>query len=575
MRWSIGSKISVVFAMALIVLGVVGAVSYDSTAKLIDSAALVAHTHTVIVETLEMLDAVKDAETGQRGFIITGEERYLQPYQGARQNAEQKLKDLMRLTADNPRQQPRLESIAPLIERKFAELEESIALRRSKGFAAAQQEVLTDRGKNDMDTARKLAGDMTDEEYALLAARSTEEQSIARRTELTIVGGTLSALLLMILSGIFLARNIGRPIGKVSAAAQALAVGDLTVNLSLNSRRDEVGVLSQSFLYMTDSLRKLTAAVEKIAGGDLTVDYQPRSDRDVLARSFLTMQDRLRRATGEMRDSVNVLSSSAQQIVATTTQVASGAVETATAVSETTTTIEEVKQTAQLSSQKAKLVSEGAQKAVQVAQAGRKSVEESIEGMKRIREQMESIAESIVRSTEQSQAIGEILLTVNDLAEQSNLLAVNAAIEAAKAGEHGKGFAVVAQEVRSLAEQSKQATGQIRTILADIQKATSAAVMVTEQGTKASEAAVRQSVQAGESVQRLADSIVEAAQAATQIAASSHQQMIGMDQVAVAMENIKAASTQNVESTRQTEVAARNIQELGHKLQQLAGQYRV
>ena len=97
----------------------------------------------------------------------------------------------------------------------------------------------------------------------------------------------------------------------------------------------------------------------------------------------------------------------------------------------------------------------------------------------RIREQMEAIAESMVRLSEQGQAIGQIIATVEDLAAQSNLLAVNASIEAAKAGEHGKGFGVVAQEVKSLAEQSKQATNQVRTILSDIQKATTAAVMAT------------------------------------------------------------------------------------------------
>ena len=132
---------------------------------------------------------------------------------------------------------------------------------------------------------------------------------------------------------------------------------------------------------------------------------------------------------------------------------------------------------------------------------------ESIEVMNRIREQMESIAESIVRLSEQGQTIGEIIATVNDLAEQSNLLAVNAAIEAARAGEQGKGFAVVAQEVKSLAEQSKQATAQVRAILGDIQKATNSAVMATEQGSKAVEAGVAQSTQAGEAIRLLAESI--------------------------------------------------------------------
>ncbi|OGQ82029.1 MAG: chemotaxis protein [Deltaproteobacteria bacterium RIFCSPLOWO2_12_FULL_60_19] len=276
-----------------------------------------------------------------------------------------------------------------------------------------------------------------------------------------------------------------------------------------------------------------------------------------------------RSITRQLREAIARLSSSSAEILAMTTQVASGAAETATAVSETTTTVEEVKQTAGVSSQKAKYVSESAQRSAQVSQTGKKSVDETIAAMNRIREQMESVAETIVRLSEQSQTVGEIIATVNDLADQSNLLAVNASIEAAKAGEQGKGFAVVAQEVRSLAEQSKQATAQVRSILTDIQKATGAAVLATEQGTKAVDAGVKQSTEAGESIRLLGDSITESTQAATQIAASSQQQLVGMDQVALAMENIKQASTQNVAGTKQAETAAHNLNELGRKLKQL------
>jgi methyl-accepting chemotaxis protein len=275
--------------------------------------------------------------------------------------------------------------------------------------------------------------------------------------------------------------------------------------------------------------------------------------------------------TRELRENIAQLSSSSAEILATTTQVASSAAETAAAVSETTATVEEVKQTAQHASQKAKYVSDSAQKASNVSQAGRRSVEEALHVMHRIREQMGSIAESIVQLSEQSHAIGQIIATVNDLAEQSNLLAVNAAIEAARAGEQGKSFGVVAHEIRSLAEQSKQATGQVRTILGDIQKATNVAVLATEQGNKAVEAGVKQSSETDEAIRLLSASINEAAQAATQIAASSHQQMVGMDQVAVAMNNIKEASEQNVAGTRQAELAAQGLHQMGVRLRLLVG----
>jgi hypothetical protein len=271
----------------------------------------------------------------------------------------------------------------------------------------------------------------------------------------------------------------------------------------------------------------------------------------------------------EIREAVAVLSSSTAEIVAATTQLASSAVEAASAVSETTTTVEEVRQTTQLSSKKAKEIADAGQHAAQVLQNGRQNVDESVAEMNHIREQMSAIGQTIMLLSEQSQAIGEITGTVNELAEQSNLLAVNAAIEAAKAGEQGKGFAVVAQEIKSMAEQSKQATAQVRNLLADIQKAIGNAVMAAEQASKVVESGVMQSGQAGESIRAAVEATVSAANASTQIAASSQQQLVGVDQVATAMENINQSSAQNAESTRQVETVAQNLHALGQKLREL------
>jgi PAS domain S-box-containing protein len=277
----------------------------------------------------------------------------------------------------------------------------------------------------------------------------------------------------------------------------------------------------------------------------------------------------------EVKETINVLVSASTQILTSTTQVASGTAETASAINETSTTVEEVQQAAKLSAQKAKNVADSAQNLAQVSKNGQKAVDETMKGMNHIREQMDSIAQTVVRLSEQSQLIGGIIASVTEIADQSNLLAVNAAIEAAKAGEQGKGFAVVAQEIKNLAGQSKQATSQVRNILFDVQKSTSAAVMATEQGSKAVEAGVKQSAQAGEAIRVLSESSNEAVQAASQIVASSQQQVVGMDQIGVAMQNINQAGTETAVSMVQAEKSAKNLNELGQKLKEMVDRFKL
>ena len=535
-KWNVGMKIGTGYGLALAILLAIGAASYRTTAKLTEMAEMVAHTHQVLEGLSHLTQALLDVETGNRGYIITGAEPYLEPYQSGLAVVDKSVEEVRSLTRDNSNQQRRLDLIEPLIRGKLTSLKTSIELRKAKGFEAAREWLATGKGKNEMDEIRKVIRGMESEENALLKTRADDAKASARNTTLTIIFGTLAAFIVLAVAGYVITRNIANPLKEISATAERIAAGDLNVRIAVNNREDEVGMLAQNFARMTDTLR---SQIRGIVEG------------------------------------INVLGSSAGEISASTAQLAASATETAAAVGETTTTVEEVRQTAQVSSQKAKAVAEAAQKVAQITQGGKKSTEDTVEGMGRIRQQMESIAESMVRLSEQSQAIGQIVTTVEDLAAQSNLLAVNAAIEAAKAGEHGKGFAVVAQEVKSLAEQSKQATDQVRTILNDIQKATSGAVMATEQGSKAVEAGVKQSAQAGLSIQALAGSVGEAAQAAFQIAASSQQQLLGVDQVAAAMESIKQASVQNVDSARQLESAARNLKELGERLKQLVERYKV
>ncbi len=483
MKWTVGTKTAGGYALALLVILVLGLLSYRNTKDLIEGTNLRAHTFEVLGRLGNLISALQDAETGQRGYLLVGEESYLEPYNEGIASANKALQDLRALTSDNPAQQNRLAVLEPLVADKLDELQKTIDLRNNKGLDAALSVVRTNRGKNEMDDIRKIVSDMRAEEDRLLNARDKLESDGARSTIAVVLYGIPIAVVFVILVGYVITKSI----------------------------------------------------------------------------------------TFQLKGSISQLASTSSQILATTSQAAAGAAETATAVSQTTATVEEVKQTAQLASQKAKNVSENAQKAAQISMTGRKAAEDAVRLMKDIQDKMESIAERVVLLSEQGLAIGEIIVSVNDLAEQSGILAVNAAIEANKAGEYGKGFSVVAQEIRNLAEQSKQATAQVRTILSEIQKSTSAAVLAAEQGAKTVETGVAQSSEAGESIRLLADSIAEAAQSSIQIAASSQQQMVGMDQVALAMESIKEASQQNAAGTKQAEAVAQDLHEIGRHLGNMIG----
>lgn len=574
MKWSVGTKIGAGFGLALFILAVIGILAYNNTSNLVRAAEWRTHTYIVLSGLDRLLSEAKDAETGQRGFVLTGDETYLEPYNSATRALDTTLSELRTLTADNPAQQRRLDAVVPQLKTKLNGMQRSVELRRSAGLEAARAEVMTGVGKEAMDNIRGLLKEMAATEQELLKQREERLQRDSERTLAVILYGIPLAFVVLAIAAWAITRNIADPLREIVQSATQIAAGDLSVKIAASDRADEVGVLQRAFALMTRGLQEMAAVATRIADGDISGQVTPHSERDVLGTAFALMIQRLRNITHELNTGVNVLVSAAAEILAATEQMASGSAETVAAVSQTSSTVEEVKQTTQMASQKARVVADSAQRTAQISLAGTQSTQESIESMQRIQEQMSSIAGSIVQLSEQGQAIGEIIATVNSLAEQSNLLAVNASIEAAKAGDQGKGFVVVAQEVKSLAVQSKQATAQVRTILGDIQRATTAAVQNTEQGSREVEAGGKLSISLGDAVRSLAENIETAAQAATQIAASSQQQMVGMDQVALAMQNIQEASSQSLASTRQTESAAQNLHQLGLKLQKIVEQYR-
>ena len=394
------------------------------------------------------------------------------------------------------------------------------------------------------------------EQYNMQHYIDAEQSQSSTRTIIIILG--LLAVICSLVVAFLLTNSITQPL---KVGTDLIISRDLSMDLKGNqNRNDELGQMIQSF--------------RKDIAERIKLEEDMKAYRDQLEVMVQNRTAELTNVLEEVKETINILAASSTQILAATTQVATGTAETATAISETSTTVIEVQQASKQSSQKAKNVADSAQRVVQVFQNGQKAVEETIDGMNNIREHMNSIAQTVVRLSEQSQLIGGIIASVTDIADQSNLLSVNAAIEAAKAGEQGRGFAVVAQEIKNLAGQSKQSTLKVRNILNDIQRITGAAVMATEQGSKAVESGLNQSIQAGEAIRVLAESSNEAVQAAIQIVASSQQQVVGMDQIGVAIQNINQAGTETAVSMFQAEKSARSLYDLGQKLKTLIEKFQ-
>jgi methyl-accepting chemotaxis protein len=323
-----------------------------------------------------------------------------------------------------------------------------------------------------------------------------------------------------------------------------------------------------------DVRKQILQIILRTAKGELSTVVKPRHEEDVWGNALGQMVANLRQLISQMREATDNISRANSDISAATAEQAASVTEQAASVAETTAAVEEVRQTAQQSVERGQLVSEMASTTLKLAENGLDSVKRTEDGILALKDQVRHIAETILSLSEQTLQIGEIIATVNDIADQSNLLALNAAMEAARAGEAGRGFAVVAGEVRNLAEQSRQATAQVSSILSEIQKAANTAVMVTEKGTQSAESGVELAQSTGDSIRVIREHTQQVATAAQQITGSARQQLAGMDQITRAMENINQGATHTQEGMEQVDQSAQNLNDLAKQLTSIVQQYK-
>jgi methyl-accepting chemotaxis protein len=461
---TIGKRLVTGFGVAALTLLLIATISYHSAHLLIDTERWVAHTYQVRTELADLISIMRDAETGQRGYLITGEESYLEPYKAAVAAIKTTLADVKKLTSDNPNQQRRLTAVTPLIDSKLAELKQTIELRRGQGFDAALKIVLTNEGKIYMDQIRLILAEADQEEQTLLQQRADEARTSADMTMLAILWGGLLGTVVVSAIGWFTSKSLS----------------------------DQIGT-----------------------------------------------------AVGQVR-------SSSSELQAAANQQASGAKEQAAAMAEISTTISELLATSRQIAESAQRVAHNAEQTATSARSGHGTVDSTQDSITGIRRQVDQIVSHMLELGRKSQEIGAVVEIVSELAEQTNILAINATIEAAGAGEAGKRFAIVAEEIRKLADRVAGSTREIRTLIDDVRSAVNTTVMATETGSKAVDTGTRQFSDVASAFKQIAGLVATTTDAAREIELSTKQQATAVEQVNIAIANVAQTSVETEASAGQT-----------------------
>ncbi len=392
------------------------------------------------------------------------------------------------------------------------------------------------------------------------------------RTAIIILG--LVCLAVSLLIAWFMARTITRPITNLVGVAEAVSVGDVSADVEVNSK-DEVGLLAASFNDMIDYLREVAGAAESISKNDLTVTVEPKSDKDVLGSSFKTMVTNLTGMIRQLQDNSTQLVSAATEIASSSEQMSRGATDQSEQMVQISTAVEEMSATIVESSRNAGEASDASKNASENASNGGEIMSETIQGMQRITDVVRGSAESIGKLATSADQIGEIIGVIDDIADQTNLLALNAAIEAARAGEQGRGFAVVADEVRKLAERTGKATGEITDMIKGIQTETQEAVGSMETGIKEVDQGRDLADRAGSSLSEIVSMSQRVMDMVTQIATAAEEQSAAAEQISKSVENVASITKETATGAEQSATAAEELNRQAEGMQGMAAQFRI
>jgi len=340
-------------------------------------------------------------------------------------------------------------------------------------------------------------------------------------------------------------------------------------------RKRSADELENQKRYLKENVRQLLEVVTSASKGDLTKRIEITSSDEMgrLGEGLNQMISSLRSLGKKIKEAGFQVSSAASQILATSTQQASGSAEQAASLAEATATIEGLANTSRQIAESVNSVAENAIKSLSTGKIGQEQVEDVIKGMEEIKNNTIDFSKRILDLGEKSQSIGEVVKIIDEIADKTNLLALNAAIEAARAGEAGKGFAVVAVEVRKLSESVVSSTKEIKDIIIEIQKATNALVLSSEEGIKRVEKGVELAGRSGNAIQEILESIEKTSISARQISIATQQQRSASEQVVVAIKEVSEVAKHVATSSRETTSSAEELNALSLELKKAISEF--
>ncbi|WFS17244.1 methyl-accepting chemotaxis protein [Pseudomonas sp. 905_Psudmo1] len=498
------------------------------------------HTYDVINESADLLANLINIETGARGFVITGRDQFLGPMESGERELRAHMAQLRQLTRDNPAQQRRLSELQALHDQWLGEdINGNLELRRqvnagTQRFDALVELVSSGSAKVKMDAMRRILSEIQSEERALLEQRTASMNAAKSESLMILLVGGLIAAVLAISVAFLLSHSIAGRLRQVVEVARNVAQGRLDSDIE-RAGRDEIGVLLDA---------------------------------------FATMQERLREMIGQIRAGAVQLVEAAQNISSASTQLSVSTQEQSQAASSMAATVEELTVSINHVADNAKEAHGLSSDSGRQSAEGGAVIQETLASMQRIADTVQGAAAQIAELGQHSDQISSIVNVIKEIADQTNLLALNAAIEAARAGEQGRGFAVVADEVRLLAQRTANSTQEITEMIKKIQLGTRSAVSNMEIGVQQVSSGVEQASQAGDAIVTIRQASASVVGVVDQISLALREQTVASQDVARNVERIAQMSMENSEAVADTSRTAQGLQQLALSLEKQVASFR-